>query len=97
MRVLFLSVSGALGGAERVLLEAVTALRQLRRDWTLGVICLGEGPLAQDLEARGAEVRVLPMPGRFAALGESGRSAAAAGRCSKRADDLRRRKATDPC
>jgi glycosyltransferase involved in cell wall biosynthesis len=77
MRVLFLSVSGALGGAERVLLEAVTALHQRHRDWALRVICLGDGPLARDLEARGAEVRVLPLPDRFAALGESGRSAPA--------------------
>jgi glycosyltransferase involved in cell wall biosynthesis len=75
MRVLFLSVSGGLGGAERVLLEAVAALRQLHRDWALRVICLGDGPLAKDLAARGAEVRVLPLPDQFAALGESGRSA----------------------
>ena len=75
MRLLFLSASGGLGGAERVLLEAVAALRQLHRDWALRVICLGDGPLAKDLDARGAEVRVLPLPDRFAALGESGRSA----------------------
>ena len=75
MRVLFLSVSGGLGGAERVLLEAVAALRLLRPDWALRVICLGEGPLAQYVAASGAEVRVLPLPDRFAALGESGRSA----------------------
>jgi glycosyltransferase involved in cell wall biosynthesis len=75
MRLLFLSVSGGLGGAERVLLDAVAALRQLHRDWALRVICLGDGPLATDLAARGAEVCVLPLPDRFAALGESGRSA----------------------
>ena len=75
MRLLFLSASGGLGGAERVLLEAVAALRQLHHDWALRVICLGDGPLAKDLDARGAEVRVLPLPDRFAALGESGRSA----------------------
>ena len=76
MRVLFLSVSAGFGGAERVLLDTVTALRQLHADWAIGVMCLAEGPLAADLVARSAEVRVLPLPRRFAALGESGRSAA---------------------
>jgi glycosyltransferase involved in cell wall biosynthesis len=75
MRVLFVSVSAGFGGAERVLLESITALRALRPDWTLGVVCLAEGPLAGDLAARGADVHVLPLPPRFAAIGESGASA----------------------
>jgi glycosyltransferase involved in cell wall biosynthesis len=74
VRVLFLSVSGALGGAERVLLELVAALRSLHPEWTLGVVCLEAGPLVTKLEALGADVRVLPLPPRFAAVGESGRS-----------------------
>ena len=56
MRVLFLSVSADLGGAERVLLDAVTALHTLHPSWTLGVVSLAEGPLAGELAARGVEV-----------------------------------------
>jgi glycosyltransferase involved in cell wall biosynthesis len=74
MRVLFLSVSAGFGGAERVLLDAVTALRSRYPEWTLGVVCLAPGPLAGEFEALHVDVRVVPLPPRFAALGESGRS-----------------------
>lgn len=77
MRVLFLSVSADLGGAERVLLDAVTALHTLHPSWTLGVVSLAEGPLAGELAARGVEVLMRPLPARFAAVGESGGSTAA--------------------
>ena len=76
MRVLFLSVSAGFGGAERVLLDTIAAVGQLHADWAIGVVCLAEGPLAAELAARGIDVRVLPLPRRFAALGESGRSTA---------------------
>jgi glycosyltransferase involved in cell wall biosynthesis len=76
MRVLFLSVSAGFGGAERVLLDTIAALGQLHPDWPIGVVCLAEGPLAAELAGRGVDVFVLPMPRRFAALGESGRSTA---------------------
>ena len=77
MRVLFLSVSAGFGGAERVLLEAVTAFRAMHPDWLLRVVCLADGPLASEFARRGAEVRVLPLPRRFASLGESGGSTVA--------------------
>ena len=77
MRILFLSVSAGLGGAERVLLDSVAALRTRHPQWTLSVVCLANGPLSGELAALGADVRVLPLPARFAAVGESGHSAAA--------------------
>jgi glycosyltransferase involved in cell wall biosynthesis len=77
MRIVFLSVSAGLGGAERVLLDSVAALRTRHPQWTLSVVCLAEGPLTGELAAEGADVCVLPLPARFAAVGESGRSAAA--------------------
>jgi glycosyltransferase involved in cell wall biosynthesis len=77
MRLLFLSVSAGFGGAERVLLDAVAALRFQKPEWSLGVVCLAEGPLAGELAALGADVRVLALPPRFASLGESGQSSAA--------------------
>jgi glycosyltransferase involved in cell wall biosynthesis len=77
MRISFLSVSAGLGGAERVLLDTIAALRVRHAEWTLSVVCLAEGPLTAEVTALGAEVRVLPMPPGFAAVGESGGSAAA--------------------
>ena len=67
MRISFLSVSAGLGGAERVLLDSIAALRTRHAQWTLSVVCLAEGPLAAEVAALGADVRVLPMPPGFAA------------------------------
>ena len=77
MRILFLSVSGGFGGAERVLFDSIAALRTRHPQWTLSVVCLAEGPLAGELAATGADVRVLPMPRGLAGVGESGGSTAA--------------------
>jgi len=77
MRVAFLSVSASLGGAERVLLDAVAVLRERCPDWQCLVVSLADGPLVPELESSGVEVRIVPLPPRFAALGESGRTATA--------------------
>ncbi len=77
MRISFLSVSAGLGGAERVLLDSIAALRTRHPQWALSVVCLAEGPLTAEVAALGADVCVLPMPPGFAAVGESGGSAAA--------------------
>jgi glycosyltransferase involved in cell wall biosynthesis len=77
MRVSFLSAAGALGGAERVLLESVSALRGLRPEWPVRVVCLADGPLLGELAGRGAEVTLLPLPAPLARVGEAGRARAA--------------------
>jgi glycosyltransferase involved in cell wall biosynthesis len=77
MRVLYLSPSGGLGGAERALLEGIRALRSLEPSWTIGLISLDDGPLIRELRSHGADATVLPVPEVFAAAGESGRSRAA--------------------
>jgi glycosyltransferase involved in cell wall biosynthesis len=74
MRISFLSVSAGLGGAERVLLDSIAALRLRQPRWTLSVVCLAEGPLSGEVAALGADVHVLPLPRGFAVVGESGGS-----------------------
>lgn len=78
MRIAFLPASAVMGGAERVLLEMVEALRQAEPAWRLCVVCPEEGPLAAALRACGAEVRVVALPAALASLGESGASRLAA-------------------
>jgi glycosyltransferase involved in cell wall biosynthesis len=73
MRILLMSSSGAVGGAERVLLDLAGAMRARGHD--IAVIASDLGPLA-DRASGGAHVEVLPFPPRFASLGESGRSRA---------------------
>ena len=45
MRVVFLSPSGELGGAETALLDVLAALRAARPDWTLATIAADVGRL----------------------------------------------------
>ena len=56
MRISFLSVSAGLGGAERVLLDSIAALRTRHAQWALSVVCLAEGPLTAEVAALGADV-----------------------------------------
>jgi glycosyltransferase involved in cell wall biosynthesis len=74
VRILFVSSSGALGGAERVLLDLATGLRARGHD--IRVVSGGDGALVDRVRAV-ARVDILPFPGQFAALGESGRRRAA--------------------
>ena len=73
MRVLFVSPSAGLGGAERALVEACRALRTVAPDWPLGLVSLEDGPLLTEARSLGVEGLVLPLPQQFAATGESGR------------------------
>lgn len=77
MRVLYLSPSASLGGAERALLEGIRALRSLEPTWPIGLISLDHGPLNADARASGVETLELPVPEVFAAAGETGRGRAA--------------------
>ena len=74
MRVLMLSVSGGLGGSERVLLDAIASLSAANPSWAFRVIAAEDGPLRAEAEAQGAEYEVLALPAAFAAVGESGES-----------------------
>jgi glycosyltransferase involved in cell wall biosynthesis len=75
MRIVYLTPSGQLGGAERSLLDLLSSLRQSVPDWSLSVIIGGDGPLTARVAALGVEVQVLPFPVALARLGDAGVSA----------------------
>jgi len=75
MRLMFLSASGQLGGAETSLLEILASLRQAEPSWPLHLLVAAEGPLAARAASLGVGVVSLPFPPSIARLGESGAAA----------------------
>ena len=73
MRVVFLTSSGQLGGAERVVLEAMQGL--LVRGATPLLLSLGTGPLVEEARRRGIDANALTPPAGLTELGEAGRRA----------------------
>ena len=73
MRLMILSVSGRLGGAERVLVDVVAVTRQRHPDWPIAILSVEDGPLRQAVEALGAEFDVVTLPKVLAETGEFGR------------------------
>ena len=69
MRVLFLSTSGHLGGAERVLVDMVRAT--VATGGTAGVVTVEDGPLTAAVAEAGGETVSLPLPRSFGRTGES--------------------------
>jgi glycosyltransferase involved in cell wall biosynthesis len=74
MRILFLSSSGHLGGAERLLLDLLGVLRRLHPDWALHLAAVEPGPFISEAGALGVKVEVLALPPILAGLGEAGLS-----------------------
>jgi glycosyltransferase involved in cell wall biosynthesis len=72
MRILFLSPSGSLGGAERVLLELIAAVRAERPAAAVSVLLFDDGPLVPALERLGATVNLLPLPESLRSIGDTG-------------------------
>ena len=79
MRIVFLSPSGELGGAETALLDMLAAIREARPGWTLAMIAASSGPLIAKASAH-AGVVALPFPESLARLGEWGTRGSAATR-----------------
>lgn len=77
-RVLIVSPSAGLGGAERVLLDLVRAQRPNRTGPHRAVLVLEEGPLIDELVELGVEHSCLPLPRSLGAVGESQRASATA-------------------
>lgn len=72
MRLLYLSPTAAMGGAERVLLDLLALVRTARPAWSIGLIVGGDGPLASEAASLGVATQVLPFPSAFARLGDAG-------------------------
>jgi glycosyltransferase involved in cell wall biosynthesis len=72
VRIAFLSATGRLGGAERVLLDLLASLRQAEPRWALHLVVLGAGPLAERAAELGVQVHPLPLPDRLARTGDAG-------------------------
>ncbi len=72
MRILFLNPVGVLGGAERALLDLLACLRRLDPALSLHLLVGTEGPLLDEARALGVDSRLLPLPERLSALGDSG-------------------------
>lgn len=79
MRVTLLSGSGALGGAERSLLDQAMSVRRARPSWSLSLLAPTSGPLVESAAALGIEARVVPLGEALSNLGES-HAGTAAGR-----------------
>lgn len=71
MRLLYLSPVGRVGGAERVLLTAVAAVRREDPSAAVRVVALADGPLLAAAHELGAETEVVPVPAALAGLGDS--------------------------
>jgi glycosyltransferase involved in cell wall biosynthesis len=71
VRVVFLSPSGELGGAETALLDMLASIREARPEWTLALIAASRGPLVAKAAAY-AQSTALPFPATLARLGEWG-------------------------
>ena len=71
VRIVFLSPSGELGGAETALLDMLAAIREARPDWPLAMIAASNGPLVGKASAF-ADAAAMPFPSALARLGEWG-------------------------
>lgn len=72
MRIVYLSPSGRLGGAETSLRELLASIRAAEPGWDLWLLLGEDGPLANIARDLGVSVRVMPYPPALARLGDRG-------------------------
>ena len=72
MRIVYLNPVGALGGAERSLLDMMASVRQAMPTADLSLVVATAGPLIEEAEKIGVRVMLLPMPADLVRLGDSG-------------------------
>jgi glycosyltransferase involved in cell wall biosynthesis len=71
MKIAYLSITSALGGAERSLLCLLAALRRLEPDWILNLIVPAPGPLSKAAEELGVDCVVVPVPTILLKIGDA--------------------------
>ena len=71
MKLLFLVPAGILGGAERVLLLILAAVRESRPQDRLHLLALTDGPLVDAAQRLGVQVTVFPLPASLSRFGDS--------------------------
>jgi glycosyltransferase involved in cell wall biosynthesis len=71
MKIVYLTTSGQLGGAETSLLEILASVRTAEPAWRLSVVAPADGPFVARALALGVDARVLPFPRALARVGES--------------------------
>jgi glycosyltransferase involved in cell wall biosynthesis len=71
VKILFLNLTAALGGAERLLLDLLASLRQTDPALSLHLALGEDGPLADLAREHGVQISILPLPRRLLELGDS--------------------------
>jgi hypothetical protein len=71
VKVLFVSPTGMLGGAERVLLGALRAIRQANPAAQCHLLAMSPGPLLDCAADLGVQTTVLPAPAALLSFGDS--------------------------
>lgn len=71
MKVVYLSPSAALGGAERCLLDLLTSVRKADPRCAVALVSAGDGPLVERARALGVDTFVLEMPPELQRAGDS--------------------------
>jgi glycosyltransferase involved in cell wall biosynthesis len=72
--VVYLTACAELGGAERSLIDMMTAVRRAEPGWPLHLVSAADGPLLRTAEALGVEVHAVVLPASLQSLGEAAAS-----------------------
>ena len=72
LRLVYINPTGALGGAERCLLDVLASIRSARPDWSLRLVVGDDGLFRSAAADLGVRADVLPMPAALAKVGDSG-------------------------
>jgi glycosyltransferase involved in cell wall biosynthesis len=80
VKIVFLNPAGAIGGAERALIDIIASLKKVRPAWQLSLLAAANGDLVREARELGAEASVVAFPGSLAVLGDAGTIYEAGGR-----------------
>lgn len=83
MKIVYLSPSGQLGGAELSLLDILASMRAAMPECSLHVIAGSDGPLVARVNENGVSTTILPFPNALARLGDAGSGGTAGAQLSR--------------